>query len=135
MARFRHHVLVVHEGGGPPRGPVAVLESWGYRASAAPDGKDALAECERDLPHGIVTDLMMPGMSGLEFVEALRERVEQVAVIFLPGQAPIETAVQAIKLGAYDYLAKPLEPQRLRSVLEKGLKHAALAREAGALRP
>jgi len=134
MARFRHHVLVVDDDAATRDGLVALLESWGYRASAAPDGKDALAECERDLPHGIVTDLMMPGMSGLEFVEALRERVEQVAIIFLTGQATIETAVQAIKLGAYDYLAKPLEPQRLRSVLEKGLKHAALAREAGALR-
>src|SRR3990172_9399099 len=114
MARFRHHVLVVDDDAATRDGLVALLESWGYRASAAPDGKDALAECERDLPHGIVTDLMMPGMSGLEFVEALRERVEQVAIIFLTGQATIETAVQAIKLGAYDYLAKPLEPQRLR---------------------
>jgi DNA-binding NtrC family response regulator len=60
--------------------------------------------------------------------------VHQVSVIFLTGQATIETAVQAIKLGAYDYLPKPLEPQRFRAVLEKGLKQVALAREAGALR-
>jgi DNA-binding NtrC family response regulator len=77
---------------------------------------------------------MMPGMSGLEFITALGERVQQLAIIFLTGQATIETAVQAIKLGAYDYMSKPLEPQRLREVLEKGLKQAALAREAGALR-
>jgi DNA-binding NtrC family response regulator len=77
---------------------------------------------------------MMTGMSGLEFITALGERVQQLAIIFLTGQATIETAVQAIKLGAYDYMSKPLEPQRLREVLEKGLKQAALAREAGALR-
>ena len=56
-----------------------------------------------------------------------------MAVVMMTGQATIETAVQAIKLGAYDYLTKPLEPEKLRAVLE-GLKQVALAREAGALR-
>ncbi|HEX6769164.1 MAG TPA: sigma-54 dependent transcriptional regulator, partial [Candidatus Binatia bacterium] len=71
---------------------------------------------------------------GLEFVAALAERVQQTAVIFVTGQAAIDTAVQAIKLGAYDYLSKPLEPQRLREVLEKALKQISLSRETGALR-
>ncbi|MGZ9175002.1 MAG: sigma-54-dependent transcriptional regulator, partial [Candidatus Binatia bacterium] len=56
------------------------------------------------------------------------------AVVFVTGQAAIDTAVQAIKLGAYDYLSKPLEPQRLRAVLEKALKQITLSRETGALR-
>jgi DNA-binding NtrC family response regulator len=77
---------------------------------------------------------MMPGMTGLEFVAALGERVQQAAVVFVTGQAAIDTAVQAIKLGAYDYLSKPLEPQRLREVLEKALKQITLSRETGALR-
>jgi len=134
MARPRLHVLIVDDDAATRDGLVALLESWGYRATAAPDGKAALSACDKELPHAVVTDLMMPGMSGLEFIAALGERVQQLAIIFLTGQATIETAVQAIKLGAYDYMAKPLEPQRLREVLEKGLKHAALAREAGALR-
>ena len=100
----------------------------------AEDGKAALAACDRELPQAIVTDLMMPGMTGLEFVAALGERVQQAAVVFVTGQAAIDTAVQAIKLGAYDYLSKPLEPQRLREVLEKALKQIALSRETGALR-
>ncbi|HZD39630.1 MAG TPA: sigma-54 dependent transcriptional regulator, partial [Terriglobales bacterium] len=103
-------------------------------ASAASDGKSAIKSCEQELPHAIVTDLMMPGMNGLEFIEALQERVQQVAIVFLTGQATIETAVKAIKLGAYDYLTKPLEAEKLRTVLEKGLKQVSLAREAGALR-
>ena len=102
--------------------------------SAVADGKTALQRCEKELPHAIITDLLMPGMTGLEFVEALREKAPRVAIIFLTGQASIETAVQAIKLGAYDYLSKPVEPQRLRDVLEKGLKQVSLAREVGALR-
>ena len=60
--------------------------------------------------------------------------MQQIAIIFVTGQATVDTAVQAIKLGAYDYLPKPLEPRRLREVLEKALKQVSLARDAGALR-
>ena len=134
MARPRFNILVVDDDSSTREGLLALLESWGYGASAAADGKTALKNCDKELPHAIVTDLMMPGMTGLEFVEGLGERVAQVAVVVLTGQATIETAVQAIKLGAYDYLPKPLEPERLRNVLEKGLKQVSLAREAGALR-
>src|SRR5215467_12397848 len=134
MARRRFSILVVDDDSSTRDGLTALLEGWGYEASAAADGTAALKSCEKELPHAIITDLMMPGMKGLEFVQALGECVQQVAIIVLTGQATIETAVQAIKLGAYDYLTKPLEPERLRSVLEKGLKQASLAREAGALR-
>ena len=134
MARPLPAVLVVDDDPATRQGLTVLLDSWGYRATEAEDGKAALAACERELPQAIVTDLMMPGMTGLEFVAALGERVQQAAVVFVTGQAAIDTAVQAIKLGAYDYLAKPLEPQRLREVLEKALKQITLARENGALR-
>jgi DNA-binding NtrC family response regulator len=134
MARPRQTVLVVDDDVATREGLTTLLESWGYKASQAPDGKAALENCEQELPHAIVTDLMMPGMNGLEFVTALAERAQKIAIIFVTGQATIDTAVQAIKLGAYDYLPKPLEPQRLRDVLEKGLKQVSLARDAGALR-
>ena len=134
MARPRTHILVVDDDAATRDGLIALLESWGYAASGAADGKLALKRCDELLPHSIITDLMMPGMSGLEFVQALGERVQQLAVIILTGQATIESAVQAIKLGAYDYLPKPVEPDRLRNVLEKGLKQVSFAREAGALR-
>ena len=127
-------VLVIDDDAATRDGLTTLVENWGYNASAAADGKTALKSCDKELPHSIVTDLMMPGMNGLEFIAELAERVQQVAVIFMTGQATVETAVQAIKLGAYDYLPKPIEPQRLRSVLEKALKQVSLAREAGALR-
>lgn len=134
MARPPANVLVVDDDAATRDGLVILLESWGYKAAGAADGKTALKACDTELPHAIVTDLSMPGMNGLEFVEALGARAQKIAIIFLTGQATVDTAVQAIKLGAYDYLPKPLEPARLRQVLEKGLKHVALAREAGALR-
>jgi two-component system response regulator HydG len=134
MARPSQTVLVVDDDAATRQGLTALLEGWGYKASEAFDGEAALKACEQELPHAIVTDLMMPGMNGLEFVTALGARAQTIAIIFVTGQATIDSAVQAIKLGAYDYLPKPLEPQRLRDVLEKGLKQVALARDAGALR-
>ena len=104
MARPRAKVLVVDDDPATRDGLTALLENWGYGASSAADGKAALKLCEKELPHAIVTDLMMPGMNGIEFIEGLREQVRQVAVVMMTGQATIETAVQAIKLGAYDYL-------------------------------
>ncbi len=134
MARPLPTVLVVDDDTATREGLAVLLESWGYKPAEAADGKAALAACAEELPHAIVTDLMMPGMNGLEFVAALGERAQKIAIIFVTGQATVDTAVQAIKLGAYDYLPKPLEPQRLREVLDKGLKQIALMREAGALR-
>jgi two-component system response regulator HydG len=134
MAPPRSTVLIVDDDAATRQGLTALLESWGYRTREAADGMAALAACDQELPHAIVTDLMMPQLNGLEFIAALGARVQQVAVIFVTGQAAVDTAVQAIKLGAYDYLPKPLEPPRLREVLEKALKQVALARDAGALR-
>jgi DNA-binding NtrC family response regulator len=134
MARPRPNVLVVDDDAATRDGLTALLESWGYHALAVSNGQAALQSCNQDLPHAIVSDLMMPGMTGLQFIEALHERVHQVAIIMLTGQATIETAVQAIKLGAYDYLPKPLESPKLRAVLEKGLKQIGFAREANVLR-
>ena len=104
MARPRQTVLVVDDDVATREGLTTLLESWGYQAAQASDGEVALEKCAQELPHAIVTDLMMPGMNGLEFVTALGERAQKIAIIFVTGQATIDTAVQAIKLGAYDYL-------------------------------
>jgi DNA-binding NtrC family response regulator len=134
MARPRAVVLVVADDSATRQGLTALLQSWGYNTFDAADGMAAIKICDKELPHAVVTDLMMPGISGLQFVESLGERVRQMAIVFVTGQATVDTAVQAIKLGAYDYLPKPLEPQRLRITLEKALKQVAFAREAAALR-
>jgi two-component system response regulator HydG len=134
VARPRLKVLVVDDDPATRDGLTTLLENWGYSASSAADGKTALKLCAKELPHAIVTDLMMPGMNGIEFIEGLGQQVQQIAVVMVTGQATIETAVQAMRLGAYDYLTKPLESEKLRAVLEKGLKQVSLAREASALR-
>src|SRR4030095_16987897 len=95
MPRPRPTVLIVDDDAASREGLVALLESWGYNATQAPDGKAALKACDGELPHAVVTDLMMPEMNGLEFVAALGERVQQLAIVFVTGQATIDTAVQA----------------------------------------
>jgi CheY-like chemotaxis protein len=117
MARLRPKVLVVDDDAATRDGLTVLLESWGYHALSAVNGQAALQRCNQDLPHAIVSDLMMPGMTGLQFIEALHERVHQVAIIMLTGQATIETAVQAIKL-AYD-VAETFGVVEARAVLEK----------------
>ncbi len=134
MTRPRSTVMVVDDDAASRDGLASLLERWGYKSSTAPNGQAALKACEKSLPDAMVLDLIMPEMTGLELVQALGDRVRQMAVIMLTGQATIDSAVQAIKLGAYDYLAKPLEANRLRTALEKGLRQVELAREANALR-
>ena len=85
MARLRPKVLVVDDDAATRDGLTALLESWGYHPLAAANGQAALQKCNQDLPHAIVSDLMMPGMTGLQFIEALHERVHQVAIIMLTG--------------------------------------------------
>ncbi len=134
MTRPRSSVMVVDDDAASRDGLASLLERWGYKSSTAPDARAALKALEHDLPDAMVLDLIMPGMTGLELVQELGDRVQQMAVIMLTGQATIDSAVQAIKLGAYDYLAKPLEANRLRAALEKALRQVELAREATALR-
>ncbi len=134
MTKPRPTVLVVDDDRASRDGLAALLEKWGYKSLAAANGADALKACEQSLPDAIVVDLIMKEMTGLQLVEALGERVQQAAVIMLTGQATIESAVQAIKLGAYDYLTKPLEATRLKAALEKGLRQVQLTRETYALR-
>jgi DNA-binding NtrC family response regulator len=134
LTRPRSTVMVVDDDAASRDGLASLLERWGYKSSTAPNGQAALKACEQSLPDAMVLDLIMPEMTGLELVQALGDRVRQMAVIMLTGQATIDSAVQAIKLGAYDYLAKPLEANRLRTALEKGFRQVELAREANALR-
>ena len=65
MTRPRPNVLVVDDDAATRDGLTALLESWGYRACAVSNGQAALQSCNKDLPHAIVTDLMMPGMTGM----------------------------------------------------------------------
>ena len=101
----------------------------GYQVQDAPDGVAALAEVERRQCAAAVIDLMMPKMSGLELLEKLKAADPECEVIMLTGSATVETAVKAMKLGAYDYLTKPCVMAELDALVDKAVERRQLAKE------
>ena len=99
-----------------------LVTGWGYDVQSAPDSEVALELAESYSPEVILSDLMMPGTSGLELMALVREKSPHVAFILLTGHGTIENATQAMREGAYDYLTKPVDLDRLRIVLEKALE-------------
>jgi len=112
-------VLVVDDDDATRNGLTVLVESWGYNPLEASDGKAAFENLRRRPAPSDRHGLDDAGMNGLEFVTALGERAQKIAIVFVTGQATIDTAVQAIKLAPTITCPKPLEPQRLREVLKK----------------
>src|SRR5436190_20759387 len=83
------------------------LERHGYRVQVAPDGEAALRRLEETNVDVLLCDINMPRMDGMELLRRVHERPNPPEVIMLTGQATVETAVEAMQLGAYDYLTKP----------------------------
>jgi DNA-binding NtrC family response regulator len=111
-----------------------ILERAGHRVSAAESGDTAL-----DLLHDgafdiVVTDLKMLGAGGFAVLRGAKQRQPDTEVIVLTAFGTVESAVEAMKLGAYDYLAKPVDPPRLLYLIAKALEHKALREEVQQLR-
>src|SRR5260370_36084517 len=94
-----------------------LIASWGFDARITDDGKRALELAESYDPHILLLDLRLPELNGLEVLSELRQRRVQIPTIMISGDGEISDAVQAIKLGAYDYLRKPVHPPHLRVLL------------------
>jgi DNA-binding NtrC family response regulator len=101
----------------------------GYQVQEASSGPEALAFCERRQFDVVILDLVMPGMSGIEALEKLKVAHPECEAILLTGQGTIETAVQAMKLGAYDYLTKPFQLTELEVLIEKAYERRNLRKE------
>ena len=112
----------------------ALLAAWGYEVVEAMDGGAALDRAIAFRPSLIITDLVMPGMDGLALLKALRVELPASTVIVLTGHATIETAVSAMRDGAYDYLTKPVDLRRLRALVDKALEQSDVLREVTLLR-
>ena len=111
-------VLIVEDEQNARTGLTELVESWGYRAESAADGAEGLERVIQWGPSIVVTDLMMPRMDGMELLSRLMELPQRIAVVVLTAQGSIESAVEAMRLGAYDYLPKPVEPVRLKTILQ-----------------
>jgi len=119
-------VLIVEDEEHARTGLTELVESWGYRASSASNGVEGLEKVLQWSPAIVVTDLKMPRMDGMMLLDRIAEMPVRTAVIMLTAQGSIESAVEAMRLGAFDYLPKPVDPTRLKSILH----NATLQKEA-----
>lgn len=105
----------------------SVLENQGYFVDTAFSGEEALKKDEEIKPDIIIADLMMPGMSGMDLLKTVREKRPEIIIIMVTGYPSIKSAVQAIKLGAFDYISKPFTPNELRSLVSRALERKRLS--------
>ena len=106
-----------------------ILEYDGYDCRIAQSGQDGIAEIQRDSPDLVFLDVKMPGMDGLEVLRTLREHDETVPVVMISGHGTVSTAVEATKLGAFDFLEKPLSTERVKVTIRNALDKRKLVDE------
>ncbi|MEJ2048632.1 MAG: response regulator [Calditrichota bacterium] len=95
------------------------FESWGFQVDVAENGKDALDKCHRENYHIVVTDLNMPMMDGLELLKRIKIKWTNIEVIVITGYATIESAIDAMKHGAYDFILKPVNFDHVQFTMNK----------------
>jgi DNA-binding NtrC family response regulator len=133
-ATSRDRVLIVEDDSNTRVGLTELVRTWGFTTEAAADGQEALQRITAFRPSIIISDLVMPRMGGLELLRAVKDEAGDVTMVILTAQGTVETAVEAIKEGAYDYLTKPIEPQRLKILLDKIVERQETMREVKVLR-
>ncbi len=127
-------VLIVEDDPATRTGLAELVQAWGFITDEAPDGEEGFRKVTTFRPAIIVSDLVMPRMGGFELLRALRDQLSDITFILLTAQGTVESAVEAIKEGAYDYLSKPVDPQRLQILLKKAVERQETLREVRHLR-
>ncbi len=127
-------VLVVDDEASILESVTDILEDEGFSVKVAASGEEALGLMREELPNIVLLDIWMPGMDGIEVLKAIKEEWPFVPVVIMSGHGTIETAVKAIKLGAYDFIEKPLGYEELVMTLKNALRFAELEDENVVLR-
>src|SRR5690606_28247010 len=112
----------------------ALASSRGFQVFAAQTGEEAVETLDHSRPDLVTLDLVLPGMDGLETLKHLKERLPEVPVIMLSGHGQARSIVEAMKLGAADFLRKPFEVEELEVAFQKALEKRALKQEVEELR-
>ena len=128
------HVLIVDDEPAIQTTLRGVLEDEGYRVTAVGSGSDAIAAVSEDGLDVVFLDIWMPGMDGLDTLAELRRLRPDLTVVMISGHGTIETAVKATRLGAHDFIEKPLSIEKTLLALSNALEHSRLERETAALR-
>ncbi|MCB2193412.1 MAG: response regulator [Deltaproteobacteria bacterium] len=128
------HILCVDDDQVARESAELLFQRWGYRVSLADSGESGLEVIEKDPPDLILVDLQMPGMDGIEVLEWVRKHHPSIICIMVTGHATLQKAVEAMKEGAYDFLAKPFSPDEMKLAVARGLERRQLILEAERLR-
>ena len=128
------HILVVDDEQKVLKSIVDILRDEGYRVSGVGDGNEALRAIHKSPPDLVILDIWMAGIDGLATLEAIKRIHEELPVIMISGHGTIETAVKATKLGAYDYLEKPLDLEKVHLAVRHALDLHRLEWENRSLR-
>jgi DNA-binding NtrC family response regulator len=134
MDKSRIKILVVDDEQGLCAGIQEALRREGYLVEATTDSVQALKLARERLYNLVLSDLKMPGLSGLELMQQVRAQHRDTLFILMTAYGTVETAVEAMKQGAYDYLPKPLDMKRLRVLVQKSLEFQAVVAENNELR-
>lgn len=114
------------------------LSSWfedeGYKVGAAESAKSALSSLQDERWDVVLVDIKMPGMDGLELQQKINGIDDSITVIIMTAYASVQTAVEALKAGAYDYIVKPFDPDQLAHTIRNATEHKRLAKESEQLR-
>src|SRR3954462_339444 len=111
-------ILIVEDEDNERTGLAELISSWGYVAETARDGQEGYEKVNSWCPHIVITDLKMPRLGGHELLEKISGDSQSMAVIVVTAQGSIDSAVQAMRIGAYDYVTKPIDTSRLRTILQ-----------------
>jgi EAL domain-containing protein (putative c-di-GMP-specific phosphodiesterase class I) len=120
-------VLVVDDDLLLRRAIARVLEGAGFSVTQAKDGTEALAAVRAGEHHAMISDISMPGMSGMQLLRAVRENDLDLPVVLMTGDPSVDTAAQAVEYGALRYLTKPLDMQTLLAVVSRAVKLQSIA--------
>jgi two-component system, NtrC family, nitrogen regulation response regulator NtrX len=131
---MNHHVLIVDDEKNIRRTFGMVLESEGFTVSTTVTGEEALERIVEQKPDVVVLDVRLPGIDGIATLRRLREIDRELPVIMISGHATIATAVEATRMGAFDFVEKPLSKERLLIAIRNALEVRSLGREVRALR-
>ncbi len=130
----QERVLIVEDEENERSGLAELIGAWGYQTETAVDGLDGWAKVESWGPAIVLTDLKMPRMDGMQLLEHIAKAPQQVAVILLTALGSVDAAVSAMKHGAFDFIEKPVNPNRLRSILQNASRLRGAQRELEASR-
>ncbi len=122
-------ILIVDDDPGHLTTLKTIIRSWGYTVATGDDGEEAVAQVKSEHVDLVLMDVRMAKMSGIEALEKIKEYNPSIPVIIMTAYSSVDTAVDALKSGAYDYLIKPLDFEVLKLTIDRACEHAGLKEE------